>query len=91
VKESGGGGDEEDSKPHLATSSAARTGSHSDDEVVQEQVMTPGETPRGWMHVKLEPDCQSPNPRCKDGVRHRLQVAKTASDVDSTHAFVKNQ
>ncbi len=71
AKEDGGAGrGEEDSKPSLVTSSAARTGSCMDQEVVQEDATTPdeirsvqeqattlGEIPYGWTRVKLEPDC----------------------------------
>jgi hypothetical protein len=57
VEEDGGGRDEEDSKPSLVTSSAARIGSRSDQEVVQEQATPLGEIPYGWIRIKLEPDC----------------------------------
>jgi hypothetical protein len=58
LRKFGGGCDEEDSKPALmVTSSAARIGSHSDQEVVQEQATTLGEIPYGWIRTKLEPDC----------------------------------
>jgi hypothetical protein len=57
VEEDGGGRDEEDSKLSLVTSSAAQTGSHSDQEVVQEQATTLGDVPCGWTRAKLELDC----------------------------------
>jgi hypothetical protein len=57
VEQDGGSRDEEDSKPSLLTNSAARAGSHSDQEVVQEQATTLREIPYGWTRVKLEPDC----------------------------------
>jgi hypothetical protein len=57
VEKNGGGRDERDLKPSLVTSSAARIGSHSDQEVVQEQATTLGEIPYGWINIKLEPDC----------------------------------
>jgi hypothetical protein len=55
-KEGGGPRFEEDSKPTLMTS-GARIGSHSDQEVVQEQATTLGDIPYGWTRVKVEPDC----------------------------------
>jgi hypothetical protein len=57
VEENGDVRDEEDSKPSLVTTRAARIGSHSDREVVQEQATTLGEIPYGWTRVKVEPDC----------------------------------
>jgi hypothetical protein len=57
VEEDGGSPDEGDAKPSLVTSTAARIGSHPDQEVVQEQATTLGEIPYGWTRVKLEPDC----------------------------------
>jgi hypothetical protein len=57
VEEDGGIRDEENSKPSLVTSSAARIRSHLDQEVVQKQATTLGEIPRGWIRIKLEPDC----------------------------------
>jgi hypothetical protein len=57
VEKNWGGRDEGDLKPSLVTSSAARMGSHSDQEVVKEQATTLGEAPHGWTDMKLEPDC----------------------------------
>ena len=56
VEEDGGGRDEEDSKLSLVTRRAARIGSHSEQEVVQEQATTLGDIPYVWIRTKLEPD-----------------------------------
>jgi hypothetical protein len=61
------GCDEENAKPSLvAAASSALTGSDQDQEFVQEEATILS----GWARVKLEPDCQSSAPCCKDRTCH---------------------
>jgi hypothetical protein len=73
VEEDGSGRDEVDSKPSWVTSGAARIGSSSGHEVVQEQATTLGGIPYGWTRHSLNRTAS-----------HRLDIIKIALYMHST-------